>query len=63
MVGSSFLCRVRGGASPPFSYHSLVVNAGATSAAASVAQFRQIVVMNGKRIYPEYLLAYRRVLE
>ena len=60
---SSFWCRVRGGTSPAVSYHTLVVNAGDTSAAASVAQFRQIVVMNGKRIYPEYLLAYRRVLE
>lgn len=49
-----------GGTSPPFSYHTLVVNA---DRAASVAPFRQVVVFDGKLIYPEYLLGYYRVLE
>ena len=47
------------GTSPPFSYHTLVVNADG----AGSGQFRQIVVFDGKLIYPEYLLGYYRVFD
>ena len=43
-------------ASPTFSYHTLVVNLGA-----AVLRFREFISFSGNRIYPEYLIAYRRV--
>lgn len=51
------------GTSPAFSYHSLVVNlcTGKTSSKAVVARFREVVIFEGNRIYPEYLVAYKRV--
>lgn len=51
------------GTSPAFSYHSLVVNlcTGKTSSKAAVARFREVVIFEGNRIYPEYLVAYKRV--
>ena len=39
----------------PVYFHSLVVNTGK-----ALKRFREIVVMNDTRVYPEYLLAYRR---
>ena len=44
------------GATPTFSYHTLVVNLGA-----AVLRFREFISFSGIRIYPEYLIAYRRV--
>ena len=51
-LGSFF----RPGASPSFSYHMLVVNLGE-----AVLRFREFISFSGINIYPEYLIAYRRV--
>ena len=40
----------------PIHYHSLVVETGG-----EVHRFREVVVMHGDYIYPEYVVAYRRV--
>ena len=40
----------------PIHYHSLVVETGG-----DVHRFREVVVMHGDYIYPEYVVAYRRV--
>lgn len=44
------------GTSPPVPYHSLVVEVGTR-----IKRFREILVCHSARIYPEYLIAYRRV--
>ena len=44
------------GASPPFSYDTLVVNVGS-----AVKRFREIISFSGHRVYAEYLLAYHRI--
>ena len=41
---------------PKVPYHSLLVELGG-----KIARFREVVVFDGARIYPEYLLAYSRV--
>jgi hypothetical protein len=43
------------GASTGIPYHSLLAELGA-----SIRRFRELVVFNGARVYPEYLLAYSR---
>ena len=42
--------------SPAVPFHSLLVELGV-----KVARFREIVVFDGARVYPEYLLAYSRL--
>lgn len=44
------------GASPPFSYDTLVVNVGS-----AVKRFREIISFSGHRVYAEYFLAYHRI--
>ena len=51
-----FDCGKRG-ASPPFSYDTLVVNVGP-----AVKRFREIISFSGQRVYAEYLLAYQRIM-
>ena len=41
---------------PKVPFHSLLVELGV-----NVARFREIVVFDGARVYPEYLLAYSRL--
>lgn len=41
----------------PIHYHSLIVETGG-----NVVRFREFVVMHGDYIYPEYIVAYRRVI-
>ncbi|CAE7244256.1 TNKS2 [Symbiodinium sp. CCMP2456] len=48
-------------ASPSLSYHTLVVNVAKHKVPAGVYRFREVVLFDGNRIYPEYLLAYRRI--
>ena len=43
--------------SPTVTYHSLVVETGAM-----VRRFREFLIFHEGRIYPEYLLAYHRIL-
>lgn len=44
------------GSSPPVIHHSLLAETGG-----KIARFREFIVFHGDRIYPEYLVAYRRV--
>eukprot|EP01043_Picozoa_sp_COSAG02_P044832 COSAG02_NODE_4041_length_5869_cov_2.628250_2_plen_785_part_00 len=41
----------------PIHYHSLVVETGKT-----VQRFREFVVMHGDYVYPEFIVAYRRII-
>ena len=41
----------------PIHYHSLIVETGG-----EVHRYREVVVMHGDYIYPEYIVAYRRVV-
>ena len=41
----------------PIHYHSLIVETGA-----NIMRFREFVVMHGDYVYPEYIVAYRRVI-
>ncbi|CAE7495394.1 PRPF40A [Symbiodinium natans] len=49
------------GSSPSISYHTLVMHTSSTKTGGHVERFREIVLFDGNRIYPEYLLAYRRL--
>lgn len=43
------------GASPPVHHHALVVETGG-----KVARHREFILFHGDRVYPEYLVAYKR---
>mmetsp|Transcript_3889 Transcript_3889/g.7991 ORF Transcript_3889/g.7991 Transcript_3889/m.7991 type:complete len:256 (+) Transcript_3889:28-795(+) len=43
------------GTSPRVHHHSLVVHPGST-----VQRYREIVITHGERVYPEYLIAFKR---
>lgn len=43
------------GSTPPIIHHSLLAETGG-----KIARFREFVVFHGDRIYPEYLVAYKR---
>jgi hypothetical protein len=43
------------GSSPPILHHSLVVETGG-----KVARFREFISFHGDRLYPEYIVAYKR---
>lgn len=43
------------GSMPPIPYHSLLAETGNV-----LARYREIVFFSGERIYPEYIIAYRR---
>jgi hypothetical protein len=43
------------GTDPGIPYHSLLAELGKT-----IVRLRKIIVSNGARVYPEYLVAYRR---
>lgn len=43
------------GSSPPVHHHAMLVEVGG-----KVARFREFIVFHGDRIYPEYLVAYKR---
>lgn len=49
------LGEIAGCTEPKVPYHSLLVELGG-----KIARFREVVVFDGARIYPEYLLAYSR---
>ena len=49
------LGEIAGCTEPKVPYHSLLVELGR-----KIARFREIVVFDGARVYPEYLLAYSR---
>ena len=52
------LGEIAGCKEPKVPYHSLLAELGG-----NIARFREIVVFDGARIYPEYLLAYSRLRE
>ena len=52
------LGEIAGCREPKVPYHSLLAELGG-----KIARFREMVVFDGARIYPEYLLAYSRVLD
>ena len=54
------LCHIPG-ATPSISYHTLVVDVAKRKVPTSVLRFREIVLFEDTRVYPEYLIAYRRV--
>ena len=52
------LGEIAGCKEPKVPYHSLLVELGG-----NIARFREVVVFDGARVYPEYLLAYSRLRE
>ncbi|CAE7327124.1 PRP40B [Symbiodinium natans] len=54
------LCHIPG-AVPSISYHTLVVELTKRKLPTAVLRFREIVLFEDTRVYPEYLIAYRRV--
>ena len=54
------LCRVPGEV-PAMCYHTMVVNLARRKTPTAVIRFREIIAFDSDRVYPEYLLAYRRV--
>lgn len=56
--GRRQLGEIAGCREPKVPYHSLLAELGG-----KIARFREMVVFDGARIYPEYLLAYSRVLD
>jgi hypothetical protein len=50
------LGEIAGCKEPKVPYHSLLVELGG-----NIARFREVVVFDGARVYPEYLLAYSRL--
>jgi hypothetical protein len=52
------LGEIAGCTEPKVPYHSLLVELGG-----KIARFREVVVFDGARVYPEYLLAYSRLRE
>jgi hypothetical protein len=52
------LGEIAGCTEPKVPYHSLLAELGG-----NVARFREVVVFDGARVYPEYLLAYSRLRE
>lgn len=46
------------GTDPPLHYHSLLAEVGG-----SIARYREVVQFHDTRLYPEYLLAYQRVVQ
>eukprot|EP00438_Fugacium_kawagutii_P000851 Skav222062 [mRNA] locus=scaffold707:228595:229479:- [translate_table: standard] len=53
------LCRIPE-ASPSLSYHTLLVELAKRPTPTGVVRFREIVLFEGNRVYPEWLIAYRR---
>ena len=54
------LARIEG-SSPSISYHTLVMHPSMNRTGGHVERFREVIVFDGNRIYPEYLVAYRRL--
>ena len=52
------LGEIAGCTEPKVPYHSLLAELGG-----NIARFREVVVFDGARVYPEYLLAYSRLRE
>ena len=54
------LSKIRDIGEPPLFHHALLAETGPVGSGARVSRFREIVVFHSERIYPEYLLAYKR---